>query len=50
MPIRRNTSSKFRLQQKTLGLHFNKLQAVSCLTACIAVGVALILWGAKTFG
>lgn len=43
-------SSKFRRQRKSLGLQLNKLQALSCLAACMGGSVILLLWGVKTFG
>ncbi|MDB5841021.1 MAG: hypothetical protein JWQ23_2973 [Herminiimonas sp.] len=41
--------TKFRLQRKTLGFNFNKLQAVACLASCAVLSIGLIAWGAKAF-
>lgn len=44
-----HTGTKFRLQQKSLGLHINKLQAALVLVASVAISVGLIVWGAEAF-
>ncbi|MET0962104.1 MAG: hypothetical protein ABWY05_04695 [Noviherbaspirillum sp.] len=44
-----HTGTKFRLQQKSLGLHINKFQAALFVVASVAVSMGLIVWGVEAF-
>ena len=44
-----HTGTKFRLQQKSLGLHVSKFQAALFLMASVAISVGLIVSGVEAF-
>lgn len=45
----RHTGTKFRLQQKTLGLHLNKLQALSFVLASAVLSIGAVFLTSKNF-
>lgn len=45
----RHPGTKFRLQQKNLGFHLNKLQAVSFVVASAVLSIGAVFLTSKSF-